>query len=70
VVVKPRRFTIWQCRDWCCSSKPYSFRWWNVGIAPGNYHSVPNLTEACHVVRLGRLPWSVELDPPEFLPRP
>jgi hypothetical protein len=53
-----QRFTIWQCRDWCCSSRPHSDRWWNVGIAPGNYESVHGWRAAMSIARSGKLAWS------------
>lgn len=52
-----RRFTVWQCRDECCSGKPYSARWWNVSIAPGNYTSTPSWSDAVNVRGRGRAPW-------------
>jgi hypothetical protein len=53
-----RHFTVWQCTDWCCEAKPYSEKWWNVGIAPGNYDSRPSWSDAMATVRSGRLRWS------------
>lgn len=53
-----RRFTIWQCTDWCCELKPHSTKWWNVGIAPGNYHSVSSWRAALNVAATGKLPWT------------
>lgn len=53
-----RRFTIWQCRDFCCEKRPPGTKWWNVGIAPGNYDSVPNWQTALKVANSGRLPWT------------
>lgn len=52
-----RRWTIWQCRDWCCEQRDHGTKWWNVGPNPGNYHSVPSWSAALAVVRSGRLPW-------------
>ena len=51
------RFTIWQCTDWCCLSRPYGDRWWNVGIAPGNYDSVPRWRQALTIAQSGKLRW-------------
>lgn len=52
-----RRFTIWQCRDFCCSRKPFSKKWWNVGVAPGNYDSVPSWYGAVVIAQSGKLKW-------------
>jgi len=52
-----RHFTVWQCRDWCCESKPYKNKWWHVSIAPGNYDSVPSWSAAMNMVSTGKLPW-------------
>lgn len=49
-------YTVWQCRDWCCESKPFSSKWWNVSIAPGNYDSVPSWAAAMTLVHTGK--WS------------
>jgi hypothetical protein len=57
--MNPIKFRVWQCRDWCCVSKPHGGKWWNVSIAPGNYDSVPNWPAAMAMVRTGKLPWSL-----------
>jgi len=53
-----RHFTIWQCTDWCCESKPYTEKWWNVGFNPGNYDSVRTWRQALAVAATGKLAWS------------
>lgn len=54
-----RRFTIWQCTDFCCDHRPYADKWWNVGVAPGNYHSVPTWAHALRIALVAkRLPWT------------
>lgn len=49
------RFTVWQCRDWCCDTKPFSEKWWNVGMALGNYDSVPSWHGALAIIRSRQL---------------
>lgn len=53
-----KHFTVWQCKDECCEDKPFHDKWWNVGIAPGNYESVPTWERAMRKVVMGRLSWS------------
>jgi hypothetical protein len=48
------RYTIWQCTDWCCQEKPHTYKWWNVGIAPGRYGSVRTWQEALTIANTGQ----------------